>query len=134
MLLHPTPPCAQVSESMASGQFELKRMGEAVLPLLTEVMRWFDPDSLSGYWRTAFAGEEQWERWMACETLKQSIMHATWMAASGDISMAGEDELADASNKVSKGNACIFRLVWRCCPCCFFSSRSLPNPNPLRPP
>jgi hypothetical protein len=112
---------------MASGQFELKRMGEAVLPLLTEVMRWFDPESLSGYWRTAFAGEEQWERWMACETLKQSIMHATWMAASGDVLTAGEDELAEASDKVSKGeNASLASCCPACYPCCSFSSRFRP--------
>ncbi|EGD80684.1 hypothetical protein PTSG_01274 [Salpingoeca rosetta] len=69
----------QVVESFSSQQFELQRMAKAVLPLLTEVMRWFDPTTLHDLWLAFNPTDVSWAAHVVALSFKQSVAHAAWL-------------------------------------------------------
>ena len=51
----------QTAESLASARFEVRRIAKMVMPLLTEVVHWYQPGLLDDIWSTCFpAGPATW--------------------------------------------------------------------------
>ena len=61
---------AQTAACMATGQFELQRIGHTVLPLLAEVLRWFDAAALARFWAHALPQTGTFLAYVATLTLK----------------------------------------------------------------
>ena len=79
----------QVTEGFASRQFELRRMAVTVLPLLTEVMRWFDPATLHDFWLAFPPTDVSWLSHVSTLSFKQSLAHAAWLRSFSDSQALG---------------------------------------------
>lgn len=66
----------QTIECLADTRWELRRMGQQVLPLVTEVMRWFDIRPLEILWNNYLTREHTLLCYGSCMALRYSILHA----------------------------------------------------------
>ncbi|XP_020619651.1 uncharacterized protein LOC110057405, partial [Orbicella faveolata] len=66
----------QTIECLADTRWELRRMGQQVLPLATEVVRWFDMKPLEILWDSYLSREHTLLCYGSCIALRYSILHA----------------------------------------------------------
>ncbi|KAJ7383197.1 hypothetical protein OS493_030355 [Desmophyllum pertusum] len=66
----------QTIECLADSRWELRRMGQQVLPLATEVVRWFDIKPLEILWDNYLSREHTLLCYGSCIALRYSILHA----------------------------------------------------------
>ncbi|XP_048576620.1 uncharacterized protein LOC5501449 isoform X2 [Nematostella vectensis] len=66
----------QTIESLADSRWELRRMGQQLLPLVTETLRWFNMTPLSYLWDKHLTRNNTLICYGACIALKHSISHA----------------------------------------------------------
>jgi len=66
----------QTIECLADARWELRRMGQQVLPLVTEVVRWFDIKPLEILWNNYLSREHTLLCYGSCIALRYSILHA----------------------------------------------------------
>jgi len=66
----------QTIECLADSRWELRRMGQQVLPLATEVVRWFDMKPLEILWDSYLSREHTLLCYGSCIALRYSILHA----------------------------------------------------------
>lgn len=66
----------QTIECLADSRWELRRMGQQVLPLVTEVVRWFDIKPLVMLWDNYLSREHTLLCYGSCIALSYSILHA----------------------------------------------------------
>ncbi|XP_070575993.1 uncharacterized protein [Ptychodera flava] len=66
----------QTIECLADTRWELRRMGQQTLPLITECIRWYDMQILKSLWDTHLVNETTLICYGVCIALKFSINHA----------------------------------------------------------
>lgn len=66
----------QTVECLADTRWELRRMGQQVLPLATEVVRWFDMKPLEILWDNFLSRDHTLLCYGSCIALRYSILHA----------------------------------------------------------
>ncbi|XP_067055550.1 uncharacterized protein [Acropora muricata] len=66
----------QTIECLADTRWELRRMGQQVLPLVTEVIRWFDIKPLEILWDNYLSRKHTLLCYGSCIALRYSILHA----------------------------------------------------------
>ena len=71
----------QTADSLQHPQFELRRVGMMVLPLLSEVMWWYDPNGLERVWRVSLTAVPPTPglSLVALQTMRQSLAHLCWL-------------------------------------------------------
>ena len=87
----------QTAESLASTRFEVRRMAKMVLPLLTEVVHWYQPGLLDDIWSTCFpAGPTTWLYHAGVFSVRQSLIHVGNLLTSFGRSLGGVGRKKDA--------------------------------------
>lgn len=66
----------QTMECLVDSRWELRRMGQQILPLVTETIRWFDITILEEFWSRCLTRSSPLFCYSGCITLKYSISHA----------------------------------------------------------
>ncbi|XP_022803924.1 uncharacterized protein LOC111341234 isoform X4 [Stylophora pistillata] len=66
----------QTVECLADTRWELRRMGQQVLPLATEVVRWFDMKPLEILWDNFLSRDHTLLCYGSCIALRYSVLHA----------------------------------------------------------
>eukprot|EP00048_Salpingoeca_helianthica_P024157 m.30156 g.30156 ORF g.30156 m.30156 type:complete len:1409 (+) comp9221_c0_seq2:59-4285(+) len=102
----------QTAESMHCPQFELRRISSMVLPVLSEAMRWYDPELLERIWASVFPAPPTWLTYICFLTFSQSLSHIAWL----DSLMKNDDLNVDIPAEAVSSCDALFEMIRRALP------------------